>query len=156
MSRSTPGTAAGKLLAPSEAKNVEHSGPPLPISEEELNSAFDFFDIEGQGKITPADLKARLGAFYKNLPPKEIKLLLGDGPFTKETLLHLLANNDLGRCRRTAEVATETRLVAPIARDGTRTSLAAAARGDTSPRATPPCPLLPRAARSSSRQPTVD
>ena len=38
-----------------------------------------------------------MGAFYRNLPPKEIKLLLGDGgPFTKETLRGLLANNDLG------------------------------------------------------------
>ena len=31
------------------------------------------------------------------MPPKEIKLLLGDsGPFTKETLKSLLSNNDLG------------------------------------------------------------
>lgn len=49
-----------------------------------------------QGKLTAANMKQRLGAFYRNLPAKEIKLLLGDGPFTKETLRGLLASNDLG------------------------------------------------------------
>lgn len=49
-----------------------------------------------QGKLTAAGLKQRLGAFYKNLPSKEIKLLLGDGTFTKESLRSLLADNQLG------------------------------------------------------------
>ena len=48
-------------------------------------------------------LKDRLGAFYKNLPPKEIKLLLGEGNFTKETLKNLLLNNDLGNYDPTKE-----------------------------------------------------
>ena len=56
-----------------------------------------------QGKLTVAGLKDRLGAFYKNLPPKEIKLLLGEGNFTKETLKHLLLNNDLGNYDPTKE-----------------------------------------------------
>ena len=68
----------------------------LNIDDEELDAAFEFFDVDKTGKITAANLKERLGAFYKNLPQKEIKLLLGDGPFTKETLRSLLQNNDLG------------------------------------------------------------
>jgi len=52
--------------------------------------------VDGSGKLTAAGLKQRLGAFYRNLPQKEIKLLLGDGAFTKEALRKLLAHNDLG------------------------------------------------------------
>uniref|UniRef100_A0A7S3BI66 EF-hand domain-containing protein n=1 Tax=Haptolina ericina TaxID=156174 RepID=A0A7S3BI66_9EUKA len=68
----------------------------LPISEADLAAAFEFFDIEGQGNITAADLKQRLGPFYKNLPPKDIKMLLGEGNFTKEVLRGLLRQNELG------------------------------------------------------------
>ena len=52
--------------------------------------------VAPQGKLTAANLKQQLGAFYKNLPAKEIKLLLGDGAFTKEALKALLQNNELG------------------------------------------------------------
>ena len=75
----------------------------LYIDDEELDAAFEFFDVDRTGKITAANLKDRLGAFYKNLPAKEIKLLLGEGPFTKETLRSLLANNDLGAYDPTKE-----------------------------------------------------
>jgi len=68
----------------------------LSIDEEQLAAAFEFFDVEKTGKLTAAGLKQRLGAFYKNLPSKEIKLLLGDGTFTKESLRSLLADNQLG------------------------------------------------------------
>ena len=75
----------------------------LHVDDDELAAAFDFFDVEGRSKLTVADLKARLGAFYKNLPQKEIKLLLGNGKFTKETLRQLLMNNDLGAYDPTRE-----------------------------------------------------
>ena len=75
----------------------------LQIDEEELSAAFDFFDVDRTGKITQANLKERLGAFYKNLPQKEIKLLLGDGAFTKESLRNLLQHNDLGAHNPTKE-----------------------------------------------------
>ena len=71
-------------LAPSETKNM------TPPAEE-------------RGKLTAAGMKQRLGAFYRNLPQKEIKLLLGDGPFTKDTLRNLLQNNDLGAYDPTRE-----------------------------------------------------
>lgn len=68
----------------------------LHVDDDELAAAFDFFDVEGRGKLTVADLKARLGAFYKNLPSKEYKALISEPNFTKETLRALLANNELG------------------------------------------------------------
>ena len=55
------------------------------------------------GSWTAANLKQRLGAFYRNLPQKEIKLLLGDGTFTKDALRSLLQNNDLGAFDPTKE-----------------------------------------------------
>ena len=54
-------------LSEDELKSFAGSGS-LPIDEAELSAAFDFFDVEGRGKLTVADLKLRLGAFYKNLP----------------------------------------------------------------------------------------
>ena len=68
----------------------------LHVDDDELSAAFDFFDIEHKGKLTVADLKARLGAFYKNLPTKEYKALISEANFTKDTLRQLLANNELG------------------------------------------------------------
>ena len=78
-------------------------GSSTPISEEELSAAFDFFDVDKTGKLNAAGMKSRLGAFYRNLPAKEIKLLLGEGNFTKETLRSLLENNDLGAYDPVAE-----------------------------------------------------
>ena len=54
-------------LSEDELKGDGRAGA-LPIDEDELNAAFDFFDVDGKGKLTPNDLRARLGAFYKNLP----------------------------------------------------------------------------------------
>eukprot|EP00753_Platysulcus_tardus_P010494 PLAT2765.1.p2 GENE.PLAT2765.1~~PLAT2765.1.p2 ORF type:complete len:191 (+),score=96.40 PLAT2765.1:89-661(+) len=48
------------------------------LSEEDLRVAFDFFDVDGSGKITLNDLKVRLGAFYKNLPMREYKFLMNN------------------------------------------------------------------------------
>ena len=75
----------------------------LHIDDDEINTAFDFFDVDGTGKLTAAGMKQRLGAFYRNLPQKEIKQLLGDGTFTKESLKSLLQNNDLGAFDPTRE-----------------------------------------------------
>ena len=64
-SRGRPDAIVG--LSEDELKSFAGSGS-LPIDEDELSAAFDFFDVEGRGKLTVADLKLRLGAFYKNLP----------------------------------------------------------------------------------------
>ena len=44
---------------------------------------------------TPADLKQRLGVFYKNLPAREYKFLISEPDFTFNTLKKLLVNNEL-------------------------------------------------------------
>lgn len=54
-------------LSEDELKGDGRAGA-LPIDEDELNAAFDFFDVDGKGKLTANDLRARLGAFYKDLP----------------------------------------------------------------------------------------
>ena len=86
-----------------EPEELDAAASSLYIDDEELDAAFEFFDVDKTGTITAANLKDRLGAFYKNLPQKEIKLLLGNGKFTKETLRQLLMNNDLGAYDPTRE-----------------------------------------------------
>lgn len=83
-------------LSEDDLKGFAGSGS-LPVNEEELNAAFDFFDVEGRGRLTANDLRVRLSAFYKNLPQKEFKTLISEPNFTKETLRNLLANNELGQ-----------------------------------------------------------
>jgi hypothetical protein len=63
-------------LSEDELKSFTGSGS-LPIEEAELNAAFDFFDVEGRGKLTVADLKPRLSAFYKNLPVRRVHRHIG-------------------------------------------------------------------------------
>lgn len=65
------------------------------VDEEELKAAFDFFDVHKKGTLTPADLKQRLGVFYKNLPAREYKFLISEPDFTYKTLHKLLVNNEL-------------------------------------------------------------
>jgi Ca2+-binding EF-hand superfamily protein len=65
------------------------------IDEEELKAAFDFFDVSKKGTLTPADLKARLSVFYKNLPAREYKFLISEPEFSYKTLHKLLVNNEL-------------------------------------------------------------
>ena len=45
----------------------------LKVTEEELAAAFEFFDMDGNGKITMANLRKRLGVFYKNMPAKDYR-----------------------------------------------------------------------------------
>ena len=63
-------------LSEDELKSFAGSGS-LPIDEAELNAAFDFFDVEGRGKLTVADLKPRLSAFYKNPPVRRLHRHIG-------------------------------------------------------------------------------
>ena len=57
------------------------------VDEEELKAAFEFFDVHKRGVLTPADLKQRLGVFYKNLPAREYKFLIRYSPRPQEELL---------------------------------------------------------------------
>ena len=68
----------------------------ISIDEQELQAAFEFFDVSGTGKITLADLKNRLGAFYKNVPLREYKFLMNNqSELTLDDLRALLENNEI-------------------------------------------------------------
>jgi Ca2+-binding EF-hand superfamily protein len=72
------------------------AAPGISIDEAELKAAFEFFDVSGTGKITLADLKNRLGAFYKNVPLREYKFLMNNqSELTLDDLRALLENNEI-------------------------------------------------------------
>ena len=53
------------------------------IGREEIEEAFDFFDVFGKKRLGPKDLRMRMNAFYPNLSTREYNLLLGNqGSFT--------------------------------------------------------------------------
>lgn len=68
----------------------------IRIDDDELSAAFDFFDVDGKGRLTAKDLHNRLSTFYPNLPAKDVKALITEPVFTKEVLRRLLENNQLG------------------------------------------------------------
>jgi calmodulin len=66
------------------------------VTDEELKAAFDFFDVQGTGKITLPNLKSRLGAFYKNMPMKEYKFLMNnESEMSLDDLKDLLKDNEI-------------------------------------------------------------
>ena len=66
------------------------------VTNEELQAAFDFFDVNKTGKITLAALKNRLGAFYKNVPTREYKFLMNNqAELTIDDLRSLLEHNEI-------------------------------------------------------------
>ena len=70
----------------------------VAVSDEELRAAFEFFDVEASGKITVANLRKRLGVFYKNMPAKEFRFLLNNKPeMSLDDLRDLLVNNEVRR-----------------------------------------------------------
>ena len=67
----------------------------IRITREEVESAFNFFDVAGRGVLRPKDLKARLSAFYPNMTNKEYRFLISEPNFTVDTLWNLLENNNI-------------------------------------------------------------
>lgn len=68
----------------------------VKVTDAEVEAAFRFFDPEGKGKITLADLRKRLQPFYKDMPIAEYKFLMGEAKsMTVEDLKTLLADNDV-------------------------------------------------------------
>ena len=68
------------------------------VTDDELKSAFEFFDVEGSTKkITQAQLKKRLGVFYKDMPNKEYKFLMNDQSRSQalDDLRELLLDNEV-------------------------------------------------------------
>lgn len=68
----------------------------IPVSEEELKLAWDFFDTKNTGKVSAHDIKKRLSTFYKNVSMKEIRYLLNNQQeISFDELYELLKNNQL-------------------------------------------------------------
>jgi Ca2+-binding EF-hand superfamily protein len=66
------------------------------VEDAEIEAAFRFFDPDGKGAITLADLKKRLQPFYKDMPIAEYKFLMGDAKsMSLKDLKALLADNDV-------------------------------------------------------------
>lgn len=93
MSKDTRAAAGANATTDDEVRRNEFGG--VYVDEEELKAAFDFFDVGKKGTLTPADLKQRLGVFYKNLPAREYKFLISEPDFNFNTLKKLLVNNEL-------------------------------------------------------------
>ena len=96
LNSSKSGDSLGLHGEPPMVDNALNVSNDLVINDEQLTAAFDFFDMDQTGELTSAGLKKRMSAFYRNLPQKELKMLLGEGPFTKETLRKVLSGHDLG------------------------------------------------------------
>mmetsp|Transcript_20121 Transcript_20121/g.27345 ORF Transcript_20121/g.27345 Transcript_20121/m.27345 type:complete len:179 (-) Transcript_20121:279-815(-) len=94
-----PKSPAGKSrrAAPVDMSLVpQNSNGGILVTDEELAAAFEFFDVEGRGKITASNLRKRLGVFYKNMPAKEYKFLMdGKSQLTLGDLKELLSNNQV-------------------------------------------------------------
>ena len=67
----------------------------IRITREEVEQAFNFFDVSGTGVLRPRDLKARLNAFYPHMTNKEYRFLISEPNFTVDTLWTLLENNTI-------------------------------------------------------------
>ena len=47
------------------------------LSRDEIAKTFAFLDADGQGQVTMATLKKRLGAFFPEMTTKEYRFLMG-------------------------------------------------------------------------------
>uniref|UniRef100_A0A7S2C3J7 Calmodulin n=1 Tax=Florenciella parvula TaxID=236787 RepID=A0A7S2C3J7_9STRA len=66
------------------------------VTDDELAAAFEFFDMDGSGKITMTNLRKRLGVFYKNMPAKDYRFLMNNKPeLTLQDLRELLLDNEV-------------------------------------------------------------
>ncbi len=66
------------------------------LSDEDITAAFNFFDVNGNGKIGAANLKERFEALTKKTTKKEIKIMLdGRESITMQEIKDLLKDNEL-------------------------------------------------------------
>lgn len=68
----------------------------IKVSRADVEDAFHFLDTKGRGKVRMEDLRARLSAFYGDLPAREYQFLLGDrAELTLGDLDALLRDNEI-------------------------------------------------------------
>lgn len=95
--RKETGAAGGSSAAAAPATRSigakEQGG--VRITREEVEEAFQFFDVSGSGVLKPRDLKARLSAFYPHMTNKEYRFLISEPNFTVDALWALLENNTI-------------------------------------------------------------
>ncbi|CAM9126561.1 unnamed protein product, partial [Choristocarpus tenellus] len=66
------------------------------VTEEDLKAAFEFFDVEGKGKITAPILRKRLGALFPNMNAKEYRFLMNNKQeMTLDDLREVLLDNEV-------------------------------------------------------------
>jgi len=66
------------------------------VDPDEVRAAFRFLDIGDKGTVSLKDLRSRLSPFYRDMPMKELRFLMGgQDEVSQEDVLSLLADNDL-------------------------------------------------------------
>mmetsp|Transcript_10566 Transcript_10566/g.12839 ORF Transcript_10566/g.12839 Transcript_10566/m.12839 type:complete len:166 (-) Transcript_10566:271-768(-) len=66
------------------------------VTDAEIAAAFRFFDTDGSGHVSTANLRKRLGVFYKDMPAKDYRFLMNNKPdLTEADLKELLMNNEV-------------------------------------------------------------
>lgn len=66
------------------------------VDPEEVRAAFRFLDVEDKGSVSLKDLRSRLAPFYRDMPLKELRFLMGgQDEVTEADVLSLLEDNDL-------------------------------------------------------------
>ena len=74
------------------------------VTDEEIQNAFNFLDIDKAGKINMNSLRKSLGIFFPDIPLKELKFLMNDRrELTVNDLTELLKDNTIINYDPTAE-----------------------------------------------------
>mmetsp|Transcript_75686 Transcript_75686/g.152079 ORF Transcript_75686/g.152079 Transcript_75686/m.152079 type:complete len:206 (-) Transcript_75686:133-750(-) len=94
------GNVFGAEIGPGELYDIssvpKNSKGGVQVTDAEITAAFQFFDVDGRGKVTTANLRKRLGVFYKDMPARDLRFLMNNKPeLTEQDLRELLADNEV-------------------------------------------------------------
>ena len=87
-----------KSVRVSEAVVPKNSSGGVRITADEINTAFQFFDKDGSGKITPKMMKDRMNALNRNVNKKEVLGMFNGragGALSQKDLKDLLLDNEV-------------------------------------------------------------
>lgn len=83
-------------LAPTTAAVPLNEFGGVLVTPDQIRAAFQFLDMDKKNRVTPENLRSRLGLFYDQLAMKDIKLLLHDQhELTEDYLTALLLTNEV-------------------------------------------------------------